>query len=412
MAQDHAKFAMMATTIVALHLRGNIATIGHVGDSRLYRLSPQGRLIRETDDHSIVEEEVRAGRMTAEQAANHPSKNVISRALGAENTVEVDLKTIEVENGTEFLLCTDGITRHISDAELNKLLVDYDDLAALCAELKRRCYESGAEDNLTAVVVRFGAIVPAVQRIDETYQALQAESKTPPAAIDDTTTFYGNLDLTEDALVPPARIAFPATTNQEAELLSTPEQRLNIPEPRSSGRSGLVRTLVSLVIFVLLVGVAAVAFYAGRSYKGPLPFLTARNEVIPQASSSPIVSEDPLLKFERARREIDREPAGWLANQMKGELAGQGIQNPLESSDPEFLYLYGRASLLSGNTDEAAKAFAQAIEKAGPSTTGATVQKEATLALAALALKSDKDKPRALTHFDEMLQKPANSNSP
>jgi len=413
MAQDHAKFAMMATTIVALHLKGNVATIGHVGDSRLYRLTPEGRLIRETEDHSVVEEEVRAGRMTAEQAANHPSKNVISRALGAENTVEVDLKTIEVENGTEFLLCTDGITRHISDTELNKLLVEYGDLAALCAELKRRCYESGAEDNLTAVVVRFGAIIPAGQRIDESRQALPAEAKTRPL-VEDSQTFYGNLDLTEDALVPASRIAFPATATQEAELISTPEQRLNIPDSSSSRGSGLGRTLVSLFIFLLLVAVAAGAFYAGRRYKGPVLFLTESNEVIPQVSPSPIVAEDPLLKFERARREVDREPAGWIANQMKLELAGQEILNPLESSDPEFLYLYGRASLLSGNTDEAAKAFAQAIEKAGLSalTTGSTVQKDATLALAALAIKSDKEKPRALTHFEEMLQKPANSNSP
>src|SRR5258705_12417877 len=84
MAQDHAKFSMMATTIVSLHLKGNIATIGHVGDSRLYRLTPAGQLQRETEDHSVVEEEVRAGRMTPEQALHHPSKNVISRALGAE----------------------------------------------------------------------------------------------------------------------------------------------------------------------------------------------------------------------------------------------------------------------------------------------------------------------------------------
>ena len=69
MAQEHAKFSMMATTIVALHLKGNVATIGHVGDSRLYRLTPAGQLLRETEDHSVVEEEVRAGRMTAEQAA-------------------------------------------------------------------------------------------------------------------------------------------------------------------------------------------------------------------------------------------------------------------------------------------------------------------------------------------------------
>src|SRR5882672_5405762 len=104
MAQDHAKFSMMATTIVALQVQGHIATIGHVGDSRLYRLTPAGQLIRETADHSVVEEEVRAGRMTPEQAANHPSKNVISRALGAENDVEVDMKVIEVDDGTEFLL--------------------------------------------------------------------------------------------------------------------------------------------------------------------------------------------------------------------------------------------------------------------------------------------------------------------
>src|SRR6478735_998260 len=97
MAQEHARFSMMATTIVALHVNGNLATFGHVGDSRLYRLSPDGHLYRETEDHSIVEEEVRAGRMTAEQAAKHPSKNIISRALGAEEDVDIDLKTIMVE---------------------------------------------------------------------------------------------------------------------------------------------------------------------------------------------------------------------------------------------------------------------------------------------------------------------------
>jgi protein phosphatase len=113
MASENPRFSMMATTVVALHLDGHRATIGHVGDSRLYRLSPDGNLHRETEDHSIVEEEVRAGRMTPEQAANHPSKNVISRALGAEPSVEADMKVIEVEDGSAFLLCTDGITRHL-----------------------------------------------------------------------------------------------------------------------------------------------------------------------------------------------------------------------------------------------------------------------------------------------------------
>src|SRR6187200_79397 len=157
MAQEHAKFSMMATTVVALHLKGNVATFGHVGDSRLYRLAPDGNLRRETHDHSVVEEEVRAGRMTAEQAANHPSKNVISRALGAEEDVDIDLKTIMVEPGTTFLLCSDGITRHIDDAEIGGLLANGNP-ASICDRLKEICYARGAEDNLTAVVVRVAAV--------------------------------------------------------------------------------------------------------------------------------------------------------------------------------------------------------------------------------------------------------------
>ena len=122
MSREHPRLSMMATTVVALHLDGRRATIGHVGDSRLYRLSPEGRIMRETDDHSVVEEEVRAGRMTPEQAAHHPSRNIISRAIGAEPTVEVDMKTFEFEAGTTFLLCSDGITRHIPDEEIAAIL--------------------------------------------------------------------------------------------------------------------------------------------------------------------------------------------------------------------------------------------------------------------------------------------------
>ncbi|MBA3352298.1 MAG: serine/threonine-protein phosphatase, partial [Blastocatellia bacterium] len=157
MAADLPQLSSMATTIVALHVYGNIATIGHVGDSRAYRLDHASVLRRETDDHSVVEEEVRAGRMTPEQAVNHPSKNVISRALGAEGDVEIELKTIMVEPGTTFLLCSDGVTRHISDGEISEILEDGSDPAALCARIKEICYERGAEDNLTAVIVRVSA---------------------------------------------------------------------------------------------------------------------------------------------------------------------------------------------------------------------------------------------------------------
>jgi serine/threonine protein phosphatase PrpC len=414
MAQDHAKFSMMATTIVALHLRGNIATVGHVGDSRLYRLTPEGELIRETEDHSVVEEEVRAGRMTPQQAATHPSKNVISRAIGAEHGVEVDMKTIEVENGTQFLLCTDGITRHIPDYELRHLLIVHEDLASVCNELKQLCYERGAEDNLTAVLVRVGSPVPAERRLEELESTVSPESQLADAreSAGQQTNVPLNPEVATSTLVPPSRIAFPAPTDQQRVPLNSDQPLPGIDLPASKG--GFGRSLARAFLFLIFLVVVAGAFYAGTRYKGQIPFLPQASQTIPQLSTSPAVAEDSLLKFERARREVDREPNEWLANEMKKELADQGVQNPLESANPEFLYLYGRASLLSGNNEEAATAFEQAITKAdaNPSPANSTVRKEATLALAAITVKSDKDKPRALTHFDEMLKKPANANSP
>lgn len=405
MAQDHTKFSMMATTIVALHLRGHVATIGHVGDSRLYRLTAEGELVRETEDHSVVEEEVRAGRMTAEQAAHHPSKNVISRALGAEDSVEVDLKTIEVEDGTEFLLCTDGITRHISDAELRQMLVTHESLKALCDELKRRCYERGAEDNLTAVVVRCGQRISSDGRSEDFERTITPE--TQPVAMP------WNMDVTEDALVPPSRVAFPGRMNPEEGQISTPERKLNIPSSNPS-TGGFARALGRLLLFVLFLAAVVAAFYAGNRYHGPIPFLKEGEDAGAQVSPTSSVAEDPLLKFEQTRREIDRDPNGWLATQANAELSRQGLSGPLESLDPEFLYLYGRASLLAGNSEEAARALEQAIVKSdiNPSPANSTIRKEATLALAALAIKFDKEKPRALTHLEEMLPKPVPGNSP
>jgi serine/threonine protein phosphatase PrpC len=409
MAQDHARFSMMATTIVGLHIKGNVATIGHVGDSRLYRLTPAGQLLRETEDHSVVEEEVRAGRMTAEQAANHPSKNVISRALGAEHDVEVDMKVMEVDDGTEFLLCTDGITRHIPDYELRHLLISNDDLPTLCQELKRICYERGAEDNLTAVVVRVGQRLSARDRVDDSERTISPENTLVPNA-----AFHETLDThpqPEPSLVAPSRIAFPegasaaAVTSQETQNVTSIENRLDVPAPAQSN-SGVERTMTRFFLLVLILGALAAAFYAGRRYKGPIPYLDSNAETVAESSPTPVVVDDPLLKFERSRREVDNDPNAWVATQLKSELARQGIQQPLDSVDGEFLYLYARASLLIGNYEEALKAFDAAIAKANLASpqANATLKKEAALGLAAVALKSDKDRPAAQVRLDEVLR--------
>jgi serine/threonine protein phosphatase PrpC len=409
MAREHSRLSNMATTIVALYLEGNIATIAHVGDSRLYRLSADGKLFRETEDHSIVEEEVRAGRMTPEQAANHPSKNVISRALGAEETVEVDLKTIEVEEGTCFLLCSDGITRHIPDHELRLILLTQGELPALCEEMKRKCLERGAEDNLTAVIVRVGAPSDALRDLSIGERTLQidyppSEAAAPAAA----TTFNGNLDRTVDALVPASRVAFPAAAPADT-LAATGTQQgpINIPASQSKGGAG--KFMARLFVFLLFVAGVAAAFYYGTRYRGPMPFGLKRPEDTAATAPSPVATpEDPVTKFEKSRRIVDQGPADWISRSMPQEVARQSLAKPLESTEPQFLYLYGRALLLNGEYEVAAEAFAQAIARAdqAPSIENATIKREAILGLAAASLKSNKDNQRAVTHLDELAPKP------
>jgi len=398
MAQEHAKFSMMATTIVALHLKGNVATFGHVGDSRLYMLTPDGQLRRETEDHSIVEEEVRAGRMTPEQAANHPSKNVISRALGAEQGVDVDMKTMEVEDGTEFLLCTDGITRHVSDNEIRQLMVVSNSLEQLCNELKQRCYERGAEDNLTVVAVRVGEHLRADDRLADLEPTITPETQTVYAAQS------GN--GSESGFVPASRIAFPAAAAQTVAAQET----LNVADPTTKGGSA-TRLFGVLLVLLLLGG----AFYAGARLKERIPFLATKAQqvqtVIPVTEAPP---EEPFVQFERTRRQVDQDPRAWLASDIGRELLKSGVQNPLDSPNAEFLYLYGRANLLTGNTDEAGKAFDAAISKSdlNPSPANATIKKEAILGLAAISVRTQRDRWKFLNHYEELTKPPANTNAP
>ena len=373
MAAEHPRFSMMATTVVALHIDGRRATFGHVGDSRLYRLSPDGKLNRETDDHSIVEEEVRAGRMTPEQAAHHPSKNVISRALGAEESVEVDMKTVEVEEGTTFLLCTDGITRHIPDNELRELLLSGQNAESVCAELKQLCYQRGAEDNLTAVIVQVGTPKHAVAPID-------GERTVSNARLGSAASTAPMVQAGSDThLTPPSRIAFPGAITPEQAPASVPANAVETP---SRGRGSVLRFFVLL----LFIGVAAGAFYAGMLYQRSRPN-SVQTPVTPQAGPSSSES-DSAAAFERKQAAVDGDPQKWLAENLPLEFAKEGIAKATDSKDPEFLYLYGRSLMSSVNHREAIAAFDLALNnlRAEPKTK-LPLGAELKLAEAAAALK-------------------------
>ena len=391
LSREHAKLSMMATTMVALHLDGLRATLGHVGDSRLYRLSSDGSIHRETDDHSVVEEEVRAGRMTPEQAANHPSRNVISRALGAEASVEVDMKTIEVERGTSFILCSDGITRHLPDAEISDIMNNSASLEAACGEMKRRCFERGAEDNLTAVIVRIGeASSNRASASSDADEEATIIAQRPKAAfvntLSDESPAPSNLRrpfsdvgtrTVEAAPTPPRAQMVDTEATPAAEAATTKAA----PAPKSSGSAGWF-----LGVLLFLIAASALAFYAGMIFeKRRAPGETAQ---APLASTpTPSIVNTNEGSFDARRRRVDLNPAE-EATRLAAELNAQPTAT---GGDPASLYFYGRALFLSGRHREAIQAFDQAIKLINENTThdNAELKIESLLATAAAKLRTD-----------------------
>ncbi len=143
----------MGTTLTAVQISGDEISIAHVGDSRAY-LWRDGELRRLTSDHSLVEELRRQGRLTEQQAAEHPQRSIITRALGPEPTVEVDTMTYPVRPRDVFLLCSDGLTTMLPDDRIEGLLASAPDLHTAVKNLIRHANEAGGRDNITAVAFR------------------------------------------------------------------------------------------------------------------------------------------------------------------------------------------------------------------------------------------------------------------
>jgi protein phosphatase len=145
----------MGTTVTAGTLAaGDTFIVGHVGDSRAYLLH-DGTVRQVTTDHSLVEELVRQGRITREDAAVHPQRNVVTRALGTDPTVDVDVHVLEVRPGDRLLLCSDGLTSMVHEDEIVGVLRREPDAARAAQQLVERANAGGGEDNITVIVVDF-----------------------------------------------------------------------------------------------------------------------------------------------------------------------------------------------------------------------------------------------------------------
>ncbi|MGD0802428.1 MAG: Stp1/IreP family PP2C-type Ser/Thr phosphatase [Terracidiphilus sp.] len=148
----------MGTTLVGLMTEKRRVLVFNVGDSRCYRLRNlgpgQSKLEQISQDHSLVEEQVRLGRLTHEEALRSPMRNVITRALGTQESVEPDLFECEAEPGDLFLLCSDGLTGELTDPLIESMLAVDLPLADLCARLVDAANKAGGHDNITCLLVR------------------------------------------------------------------------------------------------------------------------------------------------------------------------------------------------------------------------------------------------------------------
>jgi serine/threonine protein phosphatase PrpC len=152
-AQSAHEQAGMGTTLTAAYLDDADLAVAHVGDSRAY-IFRDGSLTRLTQDHSLVEELVRRGKLTEEQAAEHPQRSIITRALGVENDVEVDTWTFPVRAGDVVLMCSDGLTSMIGEDQIAAVLSSEPDLDRAGERLIAEANEAGGRDNITVVLFR------------------------------------------------------------------------------------------------------------------------------------------------------------------------------------------------------------------------------------------------------------------
>jgi PPM family protein phosphatase len=151
-AREQPEYHGMGTTAVVVLIEGSNAYIAHVGDSRVYMLR-EGKIEQVTEDHSLIAEKIRHGLLSPEEAKNHRMRNVITRSLGYQEDVEVDLQVRAIRRGDQFLLCSDGLSGNVSQEEMGEVMSRLSPQEAARHLISLSC-ERGGEDNITTVIAR------------------------------------------------------------------------------------------------------------------------------------------------------------------------------------------------------------------------------------------------------------------
>ncbi len=316
-----AEHAGMGTTLTALYVGEDDVAIAHVGDSRLY-VWRDSELTKLTRDHSLVEELVEEGRLTPEEADEHPQRSIITRALGPEHNVAVDSQTFHARDGDLFLLCSDGLTSMVSEKDVAQMLAAGQSLAETARSLVAAANDAGGRDNITVVLVR----VAEVDVGDAGGQTLVGAAAPAPVA-----------PPAEPAAAAPAAVATPSGVERRlprAPVAAEPEKRRRLRRTRKA----LGPLVVIGVLFAAIIGGGWIAtqsvYFVGADdegfvtlYRGvpyELPFgleLYSRN----YTSGVPLPTladrtKDTVTEHKMRSR---RDAADLVAQIEQGKLAGQ-----------------------------------------------------------------------------------------
>jgi serine/threonine protein phosphatase PrpC len=241
-SQSKHEHAGMGTTLTAAYLDDGDLSIAHVGDSRAY-LFRDGKLSMLTRDHSLVAELIERGKLTVEQAAEHPQRSVITRALGPDPKVEVDTWTYPVRAGDVLLLCSDGLTSMLSDPEISRALDSARSLGGAAEDLIAKANDAGGRDNITVVLFRVEDVGAGDAPEEATVVGLAPTVPASPAPDTQRTTAERTAPWTGSP--PSARV--PLARNQ-----GRPRPA---PRPRRGARFAKpVAALIAVVVVLFLVG--------------------------------------------------------------------------------------------------------------------------------------------------------------
>jgi protein phosphatase len=264
MAQGDSEHAGMGTTLTAAMVVDRDVAVGHVGDSRLYRFRAGG-LERLTDDHSLVEELVRQGRLTPEEAEGHPQRSIITRALGPEPDVDVETFTHTARPGDVYMLCSDGLSGMVSDEEMAAILREAGSLQEAAQSLVETANRNGGKDNITVVLFRLegdgDGEDTAAEASSDTLTG--QEEGVSAEAVRGAAADAGTMALPPEQA---AEAREEAAAGRSPVRVLPPSARRDEPRPRPIARSHVRRRIGAFLVVLALVAAGVGAFVGSRQF--------------------------------------------------------------------------------------------------------------------------------------------------